>query len=111
MSHPFRKVITMRNRLLLMLLAAASAVALAGCDTTSEDRGGGRGINVSTPDAVEDVDYITVYRNVNNWPNFAVMCAGGFGYVTTRTGGNGSAELVTPDPRWDDFCADKEYVE
>lgn len=82
------------------------ALGLAACDPTSEDRGGGREMfGGSDVDDIKDVDEIVVFRNANNWPNFAQVCADGEAYVMRRNdAGNGAGVALTPDPQRREEC-------
>lgn len=86
-------------------LVLALGLFATACDPTSEDRGGGREMfGGSDVDSVEDVSEIIVYRNANNWPNFAQVCAGGEAYVMRRSGGDAGSTVVMPDPQRSEEC-------
>lgn len=85
------------------------ALALAGCDASTADRGGGRNIGPNSGsdfDAVIDADYNAIVRNADGVPNFALICVDGYAYVARiNTGSNGGATSVLPDPQRGPECA------
>jgi hypothetical protein len=64
-----------------VLLAAALALALVGCSQLGDrESGGGR-----QPDTLEDVTDVTVYRNIDHFPNVAFFCADGLAFWSTSS--------------------------
>lgn len=89
-------------------VAAAMTVmvlGLAGCSDQLGDRGGDEGAD---PDKISDVDYIEVYRNVDNFPNIARICIRGAAFAATSSGQRGEDSYAAPAllrvPEWDPTC-------
>lgn len=80
-----------------------AAIALVGCGDELGDRESEGGQNA---DAIEDTYNVTVYRNINRYPNVAVFCAEGLGFAASSSGTDGSKN---PDlirvPEIDGRCA------
>ena len=97
-----------------MAAVLAAVLVLAGCATQPsapppalQDRGGVEG---SGPDVVLDVSYVEVYRNIDHYPNIALVCVRGIGFAAPSTGAGASvgATPMLRVPDWDAFCATKE---
>lgn len=86
-------------------IAIGLALTLVSCAESLSDREGPEG---DAPDRVLDVDYVEVYRNADNFPNVARVCAAGLGFATTSTGSDVDAPTSPSLVRvtdWDEFCA------
>ncbi|MBI4940629.1 MAG: hypothetical protein HY830_07780 [Actinobacteria bacterium] len=81
--------------------AAALALLLSGCSQQLGDRKGGSGRD---PDRLSDVDYVEVYRNIDNFPNVAKVCAGGVAFATTSSSDGTTSPSLVRVPEWDASC-------
>ncbi|WP_433220671.1 hypothetical protein [Microtetraspora malaysiensis] len=87
--------------------AALAVLLLSGCSSPQlGDRGGQ---NEAPPDKISDVDYVEVFRNVDNFPNIARICIEGVAFASTSSGVRGESGVANPAlvrvPEWDPKCA------
>jgi len=84
------------------------ALAAVGCSEQLGDRDDGGG---KSPDQLEDVDYVVVYRNIDNFPNIAQVCIDGIAFATTSSRG-GTESPSNPSllrmEEWDRVCSEFE---
>ena len=92
-----------RRRVSATLAAAGLALVLtlAGCSEELGDRGGSKGAD---PDKISDADYVEVYRNIDNFPNIALVCIQGIAFATTASREGMSAPQLLRMPEWDARC-------
>lgn len=91
----------MPRRPALIVAAAASLLLVAGCSQQLGDRSNGAGRD---PDRLSDVDYVEVYRNIDNFPNVAKVCAGGLAFATTSSRDGQTSPALVRVPEWDRTC-------
>jgi hypothetical protein len=89
------------NKLIIVLLAA---LLLIGCTEELGDRESDAGRKA---DAIEDVYSVTVYRNIDRFPNVAMFCLEGLGFAATSRGSSSaptSSDFLRV-PEYDSRCA------
>lgn len=99
----------MKKTIAALLLAA---LALTGCDSDLDSRGGDRLDMGRTNDADEhrDVDWVIVYRNVRRVPNIVISCLDGIAFASTTSGESGaSGRDIERVKEFDEECVGKEY--
>lgn len=85
-------------------MVAAAVALVAGLVAT--------GVSACGPTQLNDLrnapssypDYAVTYLNVDNFPNFTLICVKGVGFVTTTRDLNAVQQV----PEWNAFCATKE---
>jgi hypothetical protein len=91
------------RKFLTALTAAALTLTLAGC---AGDQMGDKPIDEGRD--VHDADSVTIYRNVDGYPNLGVVCIRRVAFVTTsrRTNIDGTPTYyeVLRVPEFDDTC-------
>lgn len=80
----------MKKTIVVLMLAA---LALTGCDTDLESRGGERYDfdRSNNADEVRDVDWVIMYRNVRRVPNIVISCLDGIAFASTTSGESGNS--------------------
>lgn len=91
----------MRRPAAVTAVALAAALALTGCSAQLGDRKGGSGRD---PDKLSDVDYVEVYRNIDNFPNVAKVCVDGVAFAATSTRDGQTSPSLVRVPEWDATC-------
>jgi hypothetical protein len=84
-------------------LAAALVVVVAatGCSDELSDREGGAGLRA---DEVADTYDVTVYRNIDSFPNVAIFCADGLAFYASSQSSSSRGSLGRL-PERDERCA------
>lgn len=90
-----------RQTIAVAAAAALAVLALTGCSAQLGDRTGGSGRD---PDKLSDVDYVEVYRNIDNFPNIAKVCVGGVAFAATSTRDGQTSPSLVRVPEWDASC-------
>ena len=91
----------MPRRPVVIAAAALAGLLLAGCSQQLGDRTGGAG---GDPDKLSDVDYVEVYRNIDNFPNIARVCVAGVAFAATSTRDGQTSPSLVRVPEWDASC-------
>ncbi|MEV0967364.1 hypothetical protein [Microtetraspora glauca] len=86
--------------------AVLAVLLVSGCSSPQlGDRGGQE---EAAPDKISDVDYVEVFRNVDNFPNIARICIEGVAFASTSSGIRGENGVANPAllrvPEWDAKC-------
>ena len=91
----------MPRRPVVIAAAALAGLLLAGCSQQLGDRTGGAGRD---PDRLSDVDYVEVYRNIDNFPNLAKVCVDGVAFAATSSRDGQTSPSLVRVPEWDRTC-------
>lgn len=89
------------KRLGAPVLALAVLLPSAGCDPNPGLRDAGREHEIED---VRDIDDITVFRNYDNWPNIARVCADGVAFAVTRSADGAKSPSMVRVAEWDRKC-------